>query len=114
VSTSTAEAEYYTLAYASKEAVWIRNLLGQLGFTQDQLITIYRDNQGALALAENPEFYARTKHIDVSTHYIRQLTEDHIVKLEYKPTAEMLADCLTKPLKVAQHQGNVKGISIQE
>jgi hypothetical protein len=94
--------------------VWIRSLLGQLGFTQDQLTTIYRDNQGALALAENPEFYTRNKHIDVSTHYIRQLTENHIVKLEYKATDEMLADCLKKPLKAAQYQENVKGIGIQE
>jgi hypothetical protein len=114
VLTSTAEAEYYALAYAGKEAVWIRNLLGQLGFAQDQPTTIYGDNQGALTLAENPEFYARTKYIDVSAHYIRELTEDHVVKLEYKPTDEMLTDCLTKPLKAAQHQGNIKGISIQE
>jgi hypothetical protein len=114
VLTSTAKAEYYALAYAGKEAVWIRSLLGQLGFAQDQPTTIYGDNQGALALAENPEFHARTKHIDVSAHYIRQLIEDHIVKLEYKPTDEMLADCLTKPLKAAQYQGNVKGIGIQE
>jgi hypothetical protein len=114
VSTSTAEAEYHALAYAGKEAVWIRNLLEQLGATQDQPTTIYGDNQGALALAKNPEFHARTKHIDVSAHYIRELAEDHVIKLEYKPTSEMLADCLTKPLKAAQHQENVKGIGIQE
>jgi hypothetical protein len=114
VSTSIAEAEYHALAYASKEAVWIRNLLGQLGFTQDQPTIIYGDNQGALALAENPEFHTRTKHIDVSAHYIRELAEDHIIKLEYKPTNEMLTDCLTKPLKVAQHQENVRGVRIQE
>jgi hypothetical protein len=44
VLTSTAKAEYHALAYASKEAVWIRSLLGQLGFAQDQPTTIYRDN----------------------------------------------------------------------
>lgn len=114
VSTSTAEAEYHALAYAGKEAVWIRNLLGQLGFTQKQPTTVYGDNQGALALSENPEFHARTKHIDVSAHYIRELVEDQIVKLEYKPTDGMLADCLTKPLKAAQHQHIVKSIGIQE
>jgi hypothetical protein len=114
VSTSTAEAEYHALAYAGKEAVWIRNLLEQLGFIQEQPTTIYGDNQGALALTENPEFHARTKHIDVSAHYIRELIEDQIVKLEYKPTNEMLADCLTKPLKAAQHQQIVKGIGLQE
>jgi hypothetical protein len=113
MSTSTAKVEYHALAYASKEAVRIRNLLGQLGFTQDQPTIIYRDNQGALALTENPEYHARTKHIDVSAHCVRELVEDQVVKLDYRPTDEMLADCLTKPLKVAQHHANVKGIGIQ-
>jgi hypothetical protein len=44
----------------------------------------------------------------------RELVEDQIVKLEYKQTDEMLADCLTKPLKAARHQENAKGIGIQE
>jgi hypothetical protein len=114
VSTSTTEAEYHALGYAGKEAVWIRNLLRQLGFTQEQPTTIFGDNQGALALTDNPEFHPRTKHIDVSAHYIRELIEDQVVKLQYRSTEQMLADCLTKPLKAAQHQRNVQHIGIQE
>lgn len=114
VSTSTAEAEYHALAYAGKEAAWIRNFLRQLGFAQEGPTTIYGDNQSALALVENPEFHARTKHIDVSAHYIRELVEDNVVKVQYRPTGEMLADCLTKPLKTAQHQHNVEAIGIQD
>jgi hypothetical protein len=88
--------------------------LQQLGHQLQGPTTIYGDNQGAIALVENPEFHARTKHIDVSAHYIRELTEDQVVKVQYKPTDQMLADCLTKPLKATQHQRNVKNIGIQE
>lgn len=89
VSTSTAEAEYHVLAYAGKEAVWIRNFLGQFGLIQEQPTTVYGDNQGALALVENPGFHARTKQIDVSAHYIRELVEDNTVKGQYTPASEM-------------------------
>jgi hypothetical protein len=114
VSTSTTEAEYHALAYAGKEAVWIRSFLQQLGQEPSGPTTIYGDNQGAIVLVKNPEFHARTKHIDVSAHYIRELAEDEEVTVQYMPTDQMLADCLTKPLKAIQHQRNVEGIGIQE
>jgi hypothetical protein len=79
-----------------------------------QPTTIFGDNQGALALTDNPEFHPRTKHIDVSAHYIRELIEDQVVKLQYRSTEQMLADCLTKPLKATQYQRNVQHIGIQE
>ena len=91
------------LCNAAKEAVWIRNFLQQIGYTEclgeRQAIRLYGDNQGALALVRNPELHARSKHIDVQYHYIRELKEREIIAVEYVPTAEMAADCLTKPLK---------------
>jgi hypothetical protein len=114
ILTSITEAEYHTLAYTRKEVVWIRSLLQQLDQQLSGPTTLYGDNQGAIALVENPEFHARTKHIDVSAHYIRELAEDQIVEVQYRPTDQMLADCLTKPLKAIQHQRNVMGIGIQE
>lgn len=114
ISTSTTEAEYHALAYAGKEAVWIRNLLDQLGYAECSTgpTSLYSDNEGALALVKNPEFHARTKHIDVSAHYIRELAEDKKIKTEYAPTHKMLADILTKPLKKVQHQKNVNQIGL--
>jgi hypothetical protein len=92
--------------------VWIRSLLQQLDQQLSGPTTLYGDNQGAIALVENPEFHVRTKHIDVSAHYIRELAEDQIVEVQYRPTDQILADCLTKPLKAIQHQRNVIGIGI--
>jgi hypothetical protein len=104
VSTSTVEAEYIALCTGAKQAVWLRELFIELG--QDQFLSgnpgqpvrIYGDNQGALALVENPENHQRTKHIDVQYHYIRYLVDTKKVEVDYCPTDEMAADALTKPL----------------
>ena len=61
------------------------------------LTTIYEDNQSCIALAANPVHHARTKHIDIKCHFIR----DHVdkdVNVVYCPTKEMVTDALTKPL----------------
>jgi hypothetical protein len=115
VSTSTTEAEYHALAHAGKEAVWIRNMLEQLHRFEhvNQPTTMHGDNQGALALVQNPEFHARTKHIDVSAHYVRELAEDQKISLQYIHTDEMLADMLTKPLKRVKHTKNIEQIGLR-
>jgi hypothetical protein len=115
VSTSTTEAEYLALAHAGKEAVWMRSMLEQLHrFEQvNKPTTIYGDNQGAIALVQNPEFHARTKHIDVSAHYVRELAEDQKINLQYIQTDKMLADMLTKPLKKVRHVQNVEQVGLR-
>jgi hypothetical protein len=115
VSTSTTEAEYLALAHAGKEAVWIRSVHEQLHRFEyvEGPIKIYGDNQGAIALVQNPEFHARTKHIDVSAHYVRELAEDQKISLQYIRTDEMLADMLTKPLKKVKHMKNVEGVGLK-
>ena len=65
---------------------------------------LYGDNKGAIALIKNPEFYAKTKHIDVAVHYVRELFEDNQIQLEFTPTTDMVADLLTKPLGKQRHQ----------
>lgn len=61
-------------------------------------ICIYADNNGAIALASNPEFHANTKHITIRFHRLREEVAASIVKFVKIPTAEMAADRLTKPL----------------
>lgn len=100
VALSTCEAKYTGQTQAAKEAIWLRGLLTQLTGT-DQFIRsviIYGDNQGAIALAKNPQFHARSKHIDIQTHFVRETVANKQVTLEYIPTAKQVADGLTKPL----------------
>lgn len=63
---------------------------------------MFEDNQGAIALAKNPEFHKRTKHIDIRYHFVREKVENGQMVLEYCPTQDMLTDIMTKPITTAQ------------
>ena len=98
VALSTAEAEYMALAATSQEALFIRQLMEELGATQTASTVIYEDNQSAIAMAKNAVTSSRAKHIDIRFHFVRDLINTNIIKLVYKPTTQMLADILTKSL----------------
>lgn len=100
---SSTEAEYMALSEATQEAVWLKFFLREPGeMTTDESVKIYEDKQGSSALAKNPEFHKRTKHIDIRYHFVRKKVEDGQVNLEYCPTQDMLADIMTKPIVAAQ------------
>jgi hypothetical protein len=69
---------------------------------KNQPTVIYADNQETIKLANNSIFQKRTKHIAVKYHYTRNLISQKTIKLEYRPTAAMIADGLIKPLKSIQ------------
>lgn len=62
------------------------------------VIPLKGENQGSIALAHNPVFYSRTKHIDIQLHYIRDEVASPRIELFHVPTEEMIADGLTKAL----------------
>ena len=95
---SSEGAGYMALLQATKESLWIQRLLDKLGRTAENPNIIYTDNQGAIALAHNPEHHARTKHVDIQYHFVRNCVEDGTTRLEYCPTEDMVADGLTKAL----------------
>ena len=104
VSTSTTEAEYLALMYNDKEAVWIAQLLYQVGYTRRvECLSIFGDNKAAIELTKNPFFHAKTKHIDVGAHYVRELVEDKRITIDYINTKVQLADSLTKSLGKQQY-----------
>ncbi|GKG07218.1 hypothetical protein Tco_0330187, partial [Tanacetum coccineum] len=77
---SKTEAEYVAAAQASKEAVWLKMLLEELGQEQEK-ITLFCDNQSALYLARNPTFHLKIKHIRVQYHFIREKVEEGTVDM---------------------------------
>ena len=97
VAASSVEAEYQATAAAVREALWFRKLAGDLDLNQDS-INISVDSQGALSLGNNPVTSARSKHIDVQHHIVRERINSGEVRLEYCPTDRMVADGLTKAL----------------
>ena len=98
VALSSAEAEYMAVCAAVQEAVHLRRLMCDLGFEQKEPTVIYEDNQGCIALSDNPVHHRRTKHIDIRFHFIRERVASKETELKYVPTEFQLADLLTKGL----------------
>ena len=87
----------------AKEAIWLRQLMADVGCVQEEATTIMCDNQGCIAIAKNPKHHSRTKHIDVQHHFIREAIEEKVIDLKYCATEHMVADVLTKALGKDRH-----------
>jgi peroxiredoxin family protein len=70
-----------------------------LGFPQENLIEIYFDNQSTIALAKNPVYHERSKHIDTRHHFIWEHVKNKEVELISCKTNAQVVDIFTKPLK---------------
>ena len=104
VSLSSTESEYVALADAAQEIMWLQNLLEGLGYEQHTPTKLYGDNNGALAIAQNPQYHKHTKHFDTRNHYIRQKVKEKVIKIEYCPTSKMTTDIFTKALPKLKFQ----------
>jgi hypothetical protein len=72
MSRSSTKAEYKALANATAEIIWIQTLLDELGVPHPSVVVLWCDNLGATYLLANHVFHARTKHIEVDYHFVRE------------------------------------------
>ena len=75
-------------------------------------MNIHCDNCSAINISKNHVFHCRTKHIEISRHFIRDLVEKKVVSLDFVPTEHQLADILTKPLDSLWFESLRKSLSI--
>ena len=101
VTLSTSEAKYAAMAQGTMTSLFTREVLA---FLQPQLvgrtIDLFEDNQGAIAMPENPIGEGRTKHIDVRYHLIRELVKHKVIAIKYTEWRNQHADILTKAIGV--------------
>jgi transposase InsO family protein len=98
VAASTTEAEYMAASMITKEALWLRNLLVDLGVPVSGPMPVKCDNMAALHLIKQPVVSSRAKHIDVMHHFVRERVLRGELFFSYVASGQMVADCLTKPL----------------
>ena len=96
VALSTTEAEYMAAVEAGKEIAWMRNILAEFGYGVQQASTLKMDNQSAITVSKNPEHHGRMKHLDLRLYWLRDKVEHGMLTPDFIPTADMIADCLTK------------------
>lgn len=114
VALSSTEAEYMAVCEASKEAIFLKNLLCELINRKNLPVVLCNDNQSAKKLSENCMYHKRSKHIDVRYHFIREAVANDLVKIEYLKTSDMPADMFTKSLCKIKHYNFMKKIGLVE
>ncbi|KAI0525247.1 hypothetical protein KFK09_004640 [Dendrobium nobile] len=96
VAKSSTEAEYRSLSAAVSEVIWLRRLAADFNIPQPSPTTIHCDNTSAIAIAKNPVFHNRTKHIEIDYYFIRQHISSKAIQLVHIPSKDQIADILTK------------------
>ena len=97
--------------FAGHEAMWLRQLLAELGYHIPKL-TIYCNSQPTIAVSRKPEHHSRIKHIDVMYHWLREKVEKGLLRLQFVPTDNMVADVLTNTLVRMKHEKCRNGLGI--
>jgi hypothetical protein len=95
---SSCEAEYIAASSDCTYALWLARFLGDLLGRETSAVQLMVDSKSALALAKNPVFHERSKHIRVRYHFIRRCLDEGSITASYINTKDQLADLLTKPL----------------
>ena len=113
VALSTEEAEYTAFTEGSREALWIRQLLLDIGLIENTTtITIFADNQSALKHVRKEGITARTKHFDIRLQHSRDNQSKGTITFEYIKSADNTADIFTKALPLPAHQTHVEGLGL--
>jgi hypothetical protein len=75
-------------------------LLNELGIPHPLVTSLWCDNLGATYLSANPVFHARTKHIEVDYHFVRERVVRKQLDIQFISSKDQLTDGFTKPLSV--------------
>ncbi|GAB2277530.1 hypothetical protein Dimus_039233 [Dionaea muscipula] len=96
VSRSSSEAEYRAMAHAAAELTWLTFLLRALCIPLPSPALLFCDNMSSLSMTVNPVFHARSKHIELDYHFVRERVALGLLITRYVPTHGQLADIFTK------------------
>ncbi|KAL1190679.1 Retrovirus-related Pol polyprotein from transposon RE1 [Cardamine amara subsp. amara] len=99
VTLSTTEAEYVAASVCACQVVWFMRVLEELGHKAKGSTTILCDNTSTIKLSKNPVFHGRCKHIGVRFHFLRELVNEGVIRLEHYGTQKQVAYIFTKPLR---------------
>ena len=115
VALSSAEAEFMAYKEAVKESLYLNSFIKEIQcianlFSKTNVIKT--DSQSAIELTKNPNYHARTKHVDIRYYFVREKVENQQVVFDYESTTILLADNLTKPTSIQKLQDFNKEIGL--
>ena len=89
---------FFGLSEACKEAIWIRQILKDLGVNFNHPTILFEDNQSVIKLITSENLTNRSKYIDTKTYIVKDYVENGLVNVKFCPTENMLADLFAKGL----------------
>ena len=115
VADSTCEAEYIAASEAAKEGVGMKQFMIDLGVVPSALdpMTLLCDNTGAIALAKEPKFHKRTRHIKRHFNSIHDYIKEEDINICKEHMDLNVADLLTKPLPRAKHDKHQNSMGVR-
>jgi len=114
VALSNTKVEYRGVTIVACEVVWLQKLFLNLGQLVDAHVVIYCDNISSILLAKNPIYHARTKHIEVHYHFIREKILAKEIDLIHVSTEDQVIDIFTKVLSTYKLKKFRQMISVLE
>ena len=100
---SSTEAELIAAVTAAKTALYLRSILKDLGFPQDEPTPIYEDNASCIDIVNSQKPTERSRHIDIRFFAIQDWKQKGLIRLHHIPGVINAADDLTKPLGWVLH-----------
>jgi hypothetical protein len=109
------EHEYIAASKDTKEVVWIRNFVSELGVvpSASSPMDVYYDNSVAIAQAKEPREHKKAKHVLCHYHLIHEIISRGDVKVCKVHTDQNVVDPLTKPLPQPKHEAHLRSMSIK-
>ena len=101
VANSTAEAEYIALSAVTREIIFLRQLLEELGFRVRHATEIFEDNAACITLSESPGLSQASKSIRIAYHNVRDCVKTKEIRLIKIEGTNNRADLLTKAVSGA-------------
>ncbi|MBW0504460.1 hypothetical protein O181_044175 [Austropuccinia psidii MF-1] len=114
VSISTAEAEYKLLCNLTSELLWFKKWCEEARVAKSESpICIYKDNQACIKTSNGDCNLnnKRLKHVEIQLHFIKEVINNKVVSLYYIPSAQMLADFLTKSISKDMLERSLQSLS---
>ena len=103
VTLSSTEAEWYALAEATKDILFLKQAVESMGLKIVLPIIVRVDNIGAIFMSENVSATAKTKHVDIRSKFVKEFCEDGVLKIVFVRSEWNTSDIMTKNLRADLH-----------
>ncbi len=102
------------MLHVGKEFIWWLNLFKKIGFSPDHQMVIHNDNLQTIRLltSEIAKIDTKLRHIDIAQCWLRESVQKGILNVAYLPTAQMIADGMTKLLSSQKHKEFIKQLRL--